>query len=215
MLKLIYSYILIFSISPVFSQNILISTNLGNITIKLYDDTPFHQENFMDLVAHHFYDSLLFHRVIKNFMIQTGDPDSRTAKPAQFLGRGSVDYTIPAEFQKNYFHKKGAVAAARLSDNINPARESSGSQFYIVTGRKYTDQQLDQMESSGSHIKFTAEQRNIYKTTGGAPSLDYAYTVFGEVISGFDVIEKISSVLTDDNDRPLNDIRINTIRIIK
>lgn len=198
-----------------FSQDLLINTTEGNITIKLYDDVPFHHENFMELVSKHFYDSLLFHRVIKDFMIQTGDPDSKHAKPGQLLGRGGVNYTVPAEFRKQYYHKKGAVAAARLPDNTNPDKASSGCQFYIVKGKTYTDQELDYMETKGMHIKFTDEQRAIYKSLGGSPHLDYAYTVFGEVIEGFSILDKISLAETDRNNRPRKDIRIKSISIME
>jgi peptidyl-prolyl cis-trans isomerase B (cyclophilin B) len=148
-------------------------------------------------------------------MIQTGDSDSKHAKPGQFLGTGGVDYTIPAEFRKQYYHKKGAVAAARLPDNMNPDKASSGSQFYIVQGKTYTDQELDNMETNGTHIKFTDEQRAAYKTSGGSPHLDYSYTVFGEVVEGFSVLDKISHAKTDRNNRPLKDIRILSISIME
>jgi cyclophilin family peptidyl-prolyl cis-trans isomerase len=215
MKKLIPCVLFLLLILPCFSQNVIIRTTQGNITIKLYDDVPLHKENFIDLITAHFYDSLLFHRVIKDFMIQTGDPDSKYAKPGQLLGRGGVNYTIPAEFRKEFIHKKGAVAAARLSDNINPEKASSGSQFYIVQGRTYTDQELDYLENQGIHIKFTEEQRKIYKSIGGTPHLDYSYTVFGEVVDGFPVLENISQAETDKNNRPLSDIRINSISIIE
>ncbi len=211
-LLLILLYIMAMNI---FSQNAIIRTNQGNITIKLYDDVPFHTENFIKLVSENFYDSLLFHRVIKDFMIQTGDPVSKYAKPGQFLGRGGVDYTVPAEFRKEHYHKKGALAAARMPDNVNPEKASSGSQFYIVKGKTYTDEELDYMENNGIHIKFTEDQRRIYKTLGGSPHLDYSYTVFGEVISGFPVLDKISVAETDRNNRPLSNIRIESISIIE
>jgi len=185
-----------------------IETSYGIIKIK-----PFHQENFLKLVSQNFYDDLLFHRVIEGFMIQAGDPNSRNALPAQPLGQGDLGYTIPAEFNKDLFHKKGALAAARLPDNMNPNKESSASQFYIVQGRKYSGAELDYMERSGTHIKFTDEQRKIYTTTGGTPQLDYSYTVFGEVIEGMDVIDKIASVETDRRDRPLKDIRLKIRRV--
>ncbi|MFO7658472.1 MAG: peptidylprolyl isomerase [Bacteroidales bacterium] len=215
MKKLILILISMVLCNAIYSQTVKISTTLGNITIKLYEDTPFHTENFLKLIQKDFYDSLLFHRVIKNFMIQTGDPQSKHAKSGMFLGRGNVNYTIPPEFVKEYFHKKGALSAARLGDNINPHKESSGCQFYIVTGKVYTHQELDILEAKGVHIKFTEEQRNIYTTIGGAPHLDYAYTVFGEVTEGLETIDKISLAETDKNDRPLKDIRIKNISIIK
>lgn len=215
MIKIITSILFFFFSLESFTQNLLISTSQGNITIKLYDDVPMHQENFLELVAKHFYDSLLFHRVIKDFMIQTGDPDSKYAKPGQFLGRGDVNYTIPAEIRKEFYHKKGAVAAARLPDNINPEKASSGCQFYIVQGKTYTDQELDYLENNGIHIKFSEEQRDVYKSLGGSPHLDYSYTVFGEVIEGLSILDKISLAETDKNNRPLTDIRIQSISLLE
>ncbi len=195
------------------NADIVIETTYGSIKIKLYDETPFHKENFLKLVSEKLYDDLLFHRVISNFMIQTGDPDSKNAKPGQPLGFGDLGYTIPAEFNKDLFHKKGALAAARQPDNVNPGKESSASQFYIVQGRVFTDRELDYMEQRGDHIKFTEEQRKIYTSAGGSPHLDYSYTVFGEVTEGIEVVDKIASVKTDKRDRPLEDIKIK-IRII-
>jgi len=192
---------------------VIIETSYGNIKIKLYDETPLHQENFLKLVSEKFYDDQIFHRIIKGFMIQAGDPDSKNASPGQPLGRGDLGYTIPAEFNRDLFHKKGALAAARLPDNINPDKESSASQFYIVQGRVYSGSELDNMERNGIHIKFTGEQRRIYTTTGGTPHLDYSYTVFGEVTEGLEVIDKIAAVETDKRDRPLKDIKLK-IRVI-
>ena len=185
-----------------------LETSYGNIIIKLYDETPLHKENFLKLVSEKFYDDLLFHRVIENFMIQTGDPDSKDAPPGKPLGFGDLGYTIPAEFNKDLYHKKGALAAARQSDNVNPAKESSASQFYIVQGKVYSNQQLDIMEQRNVHIKFTDEQRKVYTTAGGTPHLDYAYTVFGEVTEGIDIVDKIAAVKKDNRDRPLQDIKI-------
>jgi cyclophilin family peptidyl-prolyl cis-trans isomerase len=197
------------------NTKILIETSLGNLTAELYDQTPFHQENFLKLIGEHYYDGLLFHRVIKDFMIQTGDPDSKDAKPGQLLGRGGPDYTIPAEFVPELYHRKGAIAAARQGDRINPKKESSGSQFYIVEGRKYTDQELDAMEQRNMHIRFTDEQREVYKTLGGTPHLDYSYTVFGQVTDGLNVLDSIANVPTDKNNRPLKDVKIITIKVLK
>jgi cyclophilin family peptidyl-prolyl cis-trans isomerase len=187
---------------------ILLETPYGNMKIKLYDETPMHKENFLKLVSEKFFDDQIFHRVIEDFMIQAGDPNSKNAPPGKPLGFGDLGYTIPAEFNKNLYHKKGALAAARQPDNVNPSKESSASQFYIVQGKVYPNHILDMMEQRNKHIKFTDEQRNIYSTIGGTPHLDYAYTVFGEVIEGIDVIDKIAAVETDSRDRPLKDIKI-------
>ena len=193
---------------------ILVETTYGNIKIKLYDETPFHKENFLKLVSEKLYDDQIFHRVTKDFMIQAGDPDSKNAKSGQALGYGDLGYNIPAEFNKDLFHKKGALAAARQPDNVNPDKESSASQFYIVQGKVYSNKELDYMEQQGIHIKFTEEQRKIYTSVGGTPHLDYSYTVFGEVIEGIEVVDKIASVETDRRDRPVSDIKIK-IRLIK
>lgn len=183
-------------------------TTEGIIRIKLYDETPLHKENFIKLVKSGFYDSLLFHRVIQGFMIQGGDPNSRVSQAGQPLGDGGPDYTIPAEFRDNIFHKKGALAAARLGDQVNPAKNSSGSQFYIVQGQSLNTDQLNMLVQSGRHKPFTDKEIKAYSTVGGTPHLDQNYTVFGEVIDGIDVIDKIASVDTDERNRPLNDIRI-------
>lgn len=193
---------------------ILMETSMGKITLMLYDETPLHRDNFIKLVKEHYYDGLLFHRVIKEFMIQGGDPDSRNAAPGKRLGEGGPDYTIPAEFHPALFHKKGALAAARLSDNINPKKESSGSQFYIVQGKIFTQEQLDMYEKRMG-IKFSPEQRKAYTTTGGTPHLDGSYTVFGEVIEGLEIVDKIAAVQTDKNDRPIEDVKILSVKIIK
>ncbi|HNQ21093.1 MAG TPA: peptidylprolyl isomerase, partial [Bacteroidales bacterium] len=171
-----------------------------------------HRDNFVKLIKSGYYDSLLFHRVIANFMIQGGDPQSKNAKPGQMLGNGGPDYTIPFEYVPEYFHKRGAIAAARMSDNVNPKKESSGSQFYIVQGRKFTMDELNILEQRG--FKFTDEQKQIYSTIGGSPHLDGQYTVFGEVISGMDVVDKIASLPTDRNNRPLQDVKF-TIEIVE
>lgn len=241
----------------------IISTKFGDIKIKLYDQTPLHRDNFVKLISEKFFDDLLFHRVIKGFMIQGGDPDSRNAKPETMLGNGGPGYNIPSEIVPGLFHKRGALAAARESDMINPKRESSGSQFYIVQGKVFTNQELDMIEANqnqalkkqiiGKILKapenknmllkldslqksgnkeelnkfilsidpivekemakqgkfvFTAEQRKIYTTIGGAPHLDGAYTVFGEVVEGMNVIDSISSIKTDKNDRPVVDVKM-------
>lgn len=181
-----------------------ITTDSGVIVLRLYDGTPLHRDNFIKLVKDHFFDSLLFHRVIKGFMIQGGDPESKYAQPGQMLGSGSVGYTIPAEFDTNYFHKKGALAAARTN---NPAKASSGCQFYIVQGKVYSDADLNNMEAQMG-IKFSPQKRQAYKTIGGVPFLDMNYTVFGEVETGLDVIDKIAAVATDGGDRPMGDVHM-------
>ncbi len=186
---------------------VVIHTDLGDITVRLYNETPIHRDNFLKLVKEGFYDSLLFHRVIPQFMIQGGDPNSRHAKPNQMLGTGGPGYTLPAEIKPGLFHKRGALAAARMGDQVNPQRRSSGSQFYIVTGRKFTDAELDQIEQRMG-TKFTPEQRRIYTTEGGAPFLDGAYTVFGEVVEGIEVAEQIAAQPRNRFDRPLKDIRM-------
>jgi peptidyl-prolyl cis-trans isomerase B (cyclophilin B) len=197
-------------------RDVLLQTNYGDIVIRLSDSTPLHRDNFLKLVKTHYYDGILFHRVIKNFMIQAGDPDSRNAKPGEPLGNGGPDYTIPAEFRTSLFHKKGVIASAR--DN-NPEKASSGSQFYIVQGKIFTDAGLDSVETYRLNgRKIPPEQREVYKTIGGAPHLDQNYTVFGEVIKGLDIVDKIASVPTSkgaDRDRPLEDVKIIKAKLVK
>ena len=183
----------------------MVTTAYGSMVLTLYNKTPLHRDNFVSLVKKHFFDSLLFHRVIKDFMIQGGDPESRHAKQGQQLGEGSLKYTIPAEFDTALFHKKGAVAAAREVDADNPQKRSSSTQFYIVEGKTFTDAEMDNMEDR-LKTKIPENHRRVYRTIGGSPFLDMNYTVFGEVTSGLDVIDKIASVPKDDNDRPLQNI---------
>ena len=242
-----------------------LETTMGNITVKLYNETPKHRDNFIKLVKEGTYDSTLFHRVIKNFMIQAGDPQSKTATDTTTLGNGDVGYTLPAEFNPKFFHKKGALAAARLGDDVNPKKESSGCQFYIVTGRKFSEAQMISMENqlndarlenvfnelarkhmkeiykmrkAGDNdgllelqdsletqaraivakepaLKFSREQIAAYTTVGGAPHLDGAYTVFGEVTGGMDVVDKIQAVKTNRADRPETDVRILKATVIE
>ncbi|HQV00025.1 MAG TPA: peptidylprolyl isomerase [Bacteroidia bacterium] len=187
-----------------------ITTDYGTIKLKLYNETPKHRDNFLKLAKEGFYDGLLFHRVIKDFMIQGGDPNSKNAKPDAMLGSGDVGYTIPAEFNPKFIHKKGALCAARTE---NPEKASSGCQFYIVQGKKCTDAELDRYDSNRT-VKFTTEQRNAYKTLGGTPFLDMNYTVYGEVISGLDVIDKIAAVKTASADRPATDVKM-TVKLVK
>ncbi len=190
------------------------TTTAGKMAFILYNDTPLHRDNFLKLVEEHTYDSLLFHRVIKNFMIQGGDPNSRHAKPGQMLGDGTLGYTVPAEFRKHLFHKKGALCAARQGDNVNPEKASSASQFYIVQGQVWDNSRLDMMEQRFGKT-FSAEQRKVYTTEGGTPHLDGDYTVFGQLVEGFEVLDKIASMPTAPGDRPLEDIRIISIKIRK
>ena len=236
-----------------------IETTAGDIKVKLYNETPKHRDNFIKLVKDGMYEGTLFHRVIKDFMIQAGDPDSKNAPKGKMLGAGDVGYTIPAEFvYPKFFHKKGALSAARQGDNVNPKKESSGCQFYIVTGKVYNDTTLLSMESqmnenkinvifntlAQKHMKeiykmrkandenglydlqeklfaeaqemaakqpefhFTPEQIEAYTTVGGTPHLDGEYTVFGEVVEGMDVVDKIQQVKTDRSDRPEEDVKI-------
>lgn len=239
-----------------------IKTTLGDIKVKLYDDTPAHRDNFLKLVNDGFYNGVLFHRVIKDFMVQTGDPDSKTAAPGAMLGSGSTGYTLEAEIlYPKHFHKYGALAAARTGDNVNPQRRSSGSQFYIVTGNKYSESGLSAFASEGINEKKMAYFNNLavknkekieqliaandneglealrqelireteenvksempaevieaYTTVGGTPHLDGQYTVFGEVLEGMDVVEKIQSAETDRNDRPTEDIRVISMTVEK
>lgn len=183
---------------------VLIHTDLGDMKVVLYNETPKHRDNFIKLVKQGSYNGSTFHRIIKQFMIQGGG-----------LANGKQDpgYTVPAEFVSKFYHKKGALAAARQGDNVNPKKESSGSQFYIVQGKKYTDAELDQFTAQ-SGKKLTPDERKAYKTIGGTPHLDRDYTVFGEVIEGLDVIDKIAAVQTGPGDKPLKDLKM-TMKIVK
>lgn len=245
---------------------VLMKTSLGDIKLKLYNETPKHRDNFIKLVKEGTYNGLLFHRVIKEFMIQGGDVTSKDAPMSKQLGAGDLGYTVPAEFvYPKYFHKKGALSAARTGDEVNPERESSASQFYIVTGKIYSDAELSQMEmqkegrlkqsifarlqkenmakikaayQSGDkaelaiirdtlvgkteleaekrkeETKLTAEQREVYTTLGGVPFLDNEYTVFGEVLVGFDILDVIQNVETNPLDRPLENVVIESVEIL-
>lgn len=194
-------------------------TSKGTMIIRLSDSTPLHRDNFLKLVRQGFYDSILFHRVIKHFMVQAGDPNSKHPKPGETYGDGGPEYTIPAEFRTTLFHKKGVVAAARTGDNINPQRASSGAQFYIVQGKVFTDVGLDSVETFRlKGRKLPAAHREVYKTLGGAPHLDQHYTIFGEVIKGLPVIDSIAAVPTggrSGGDRPLQDVQIIKARLVK
>lgn len=244
---------------------VVFETTLGNIVVKLYNETPKHRDNFLKVVNDSVYNGVLFHRVIKDFMIQTGDPSSKTVEAGQQLGSGDLGYTVEAEFvYPQYFHKKGALAAARTGDAVNPERRSSASQFYIVTGKSYSPQQVEMMEQrmgdqkkedifSGlvrervdsirnmqaagdslgleqlqnelialteaeyakNPLKFTPAQVEAYTTVGGTPHLDGQYTVFGEVVEGMDVVDKIQQVATDPADRPVDDIKIISAKVVE
>lgn len=241
-----------------------IKTTEGDLTVRLFGDTPRHRDNFVKLAKEGYYNRVLFHRVINEFMVQTGDPDSKTAPAGKTLGSGGPGYDIEAEIvYPTHFHKRGALAAARQGDQVNPERRSSGSQFYIVTGKAYNDSTLNQMErqlqmmqkqnifndlarehrdsimtlrrnrdqaglqalqdelvaitekkAAEAPARLTAEQREAYTTTGGTPHLDNQYTVFGEVVDGMDVIDKIEKVETDSHDRPLKDVKILSMRVL-
>lgn len=189
-----------------------IETPYGFMMVELYDATPEHQENFTKLVEQGFYDSLLFHRVIKEFMIQGGDPKSRNADRLRQLGSGGPGYTVPAEFVDTLLHVKGALSAARTGDQVNPEKRSSGSQFYVVQGKPLTDPELDMIESR-INMRYTTEQRELYKTLGGTPFLDQNYTVFGRVVEGLEVIDAIADQATNSQDRPKENIWMKMIFI--
>lgn len=200
--------------STLFAQQnnirVKIETDSGTIVVRLYDETPLHRDNFIKLVREGFYDSLMFHRIIPEFMIQGGDPMSKNAQPGAMLGGGGGDMTrIPAEFHPNLFHKRGALAAAR--DN-NPAKASSACQFYLVHGKKITEGELNMLETQRG-VKYTPEQRNTYINLGGTPFLDQQYTVFGEIESGLEVVEKIAYMQKNQANRPITDIRMKMSEI--
>ena len=184
-----------------------IETSYGDMVVKLYNETPLHRDNFIKLVKEGTYDGLIFHRVINQFMIQGGDPNSRTAKPGQMLGDGELGYTIPAEFVPGLFHKKGALAAARQGDEVNPQKASSSCQFYIVQGTTWDANRLKMVEQRMGK-SFTPEQAEAYATVGGTPFLDGDYTVFGEVVEGMEVIDKIAAVPCGPMDRPIEDVKM-------
>lgn len=193
-----------------------IETSCGVIRVALSDDTPLHRDNFLKLASSGFYNGTLFHRCIKNFMIQGGDPDSRNAPKGQLLGEGNNGYTVPAEFCLPYiYHWRGTLAAAREADDVNPEQNSSGCQFYIVYGKKQSPSELKNVRSmlQEKGIEMTAQMKDDYETRGGTPHLDGQYTVFGEVIDGMDVVKQIQAVSTDKNDRPLEDVVIRKVTV--
>lgn len=202
-------------------REVLLETTMGNIRLELYNETPLHRDNFLKLVAEGYYDGNLWHRVIGDFMIQTGDSTSRHAEPGSSVGNYSPDYTIPAEFVfPKYFHKRGALAAAREGDSVNPERTSSSAQFYIVVGKTFSDMALDRYQeridkATNGTVKLTDEIRDYYRKIGGTPWLDGQYTVFGEVVEGLDVAQKIDYVRTDDYNRPIDDVKIIRATIVK
>lgn len=190
-----------------------LETNMGNMEIELYDSTPKHRDNFIKLAEEGFYDSLLFHRVIQGFMVQGGDPESKGASSNKHLGSGGPGYQVDAEFSSDNLHLKGALAAARMGDTVNPQKKSSGSQFYIVQGSQVSPDQLERIEMQKG-IRYTPEQRKAYQTEGGTPFLDMDYTVFGRVIKGMEVIDKIAALKTAPGDRPLEDVWMK-VEVIK
>ena len=202
-------------------HEVLLETSMGNVRAVLYNETPRHRDNFLKLVKEGFYDGTLFHRVISNFMIQAGDSTTRHAKPGEVLGMSSPDYTIPAEIDfPRFFHKRGALAAAREGDDVNPERASSASQFYIVYGSRMSDYQLDKAQErlntkTNGQVVLTPEIRKVYFEQGGTPHLDGQYTVFGEIVDGLHIIEKIQSAATDEHSRPLEDVKIIKVSIVK
>lgn len=196
------------------NQYVKITTNKGEVIIRLYNETPLHRDNFLKLTKEKYFDGTLFHRVIKAFMIQGGDPNSRDAKPEESLGNGGPKYTIPAEFNDNLFHKKGVLAAAREGDSSNPLKASSGSQFYIVQGKVWNDSTLNAVETNRMKFKIPEWQRQVYKTIGGTPHLDRNYTVFGEVVSGLEMVDNIAAEPTGKGDRPKEDVKM-TISVLK
>ncbi len=190
-----------------------IETSFGKMTVLLYDSTPQHRDNFIKLAEDKFFDDLLFHRVIQGFMVQGGDPDSRNARKGARLGMGGPGYTLPAEFVDSLVHVKGVLSAARMGDQVNPEKKSSGSQFYIVQGGPVTEETLSIIEARKG-FRYTKAQREAYAKLGGTPHLDRDYTIFGKVIEGMDVIDKIAAVKKDRSDRPLEDVKMK-IRVIK
>ncbi|MFZ9660858.1 MAG: peptidylprolyl isomerase [Chitinophagaceae bacterium] len=199
-------------------KDVILVTDSGSIRIHLYEATPVHRDNFLSLVKAGFYDGIAFHRIIQEFMIQAGNMETRLDKKLLRRDSAKYDYTIPAEFRTELFHKRGVLAAARMGDDVNPTKASSGTQFYLVQGRKFSDKSLDSVENFRLKRKIPIEQRALYQSLGGAPHLDQSYTVFGEVVEGMEVIDKIASIKTSGRmggDRPLTDIRIQRAYLVK
>jgi len=207
---LVFLSLTVFAAKPK-HQFVRISTDKGSCVVLLYNQTSLHRDNFVKITQESKLSETLFHRVIKGFMIQGGDPDSKTAKPGQALGDGDWGYTVPAEFRDSLFHKKGVIAAAR--DDI-PSKASSACQFYLAQGKVFTDEQLDLLEQNRLKRKIPTWQRDVYKTLGGIPHLDQNYTVFGEVVQGIELIDTIAAVKTGAADRPVDDVRM-TVTVLK
>lgn len=209
------------SVAQTSTTEVLLETTEGNIRIALYDETPLHRDNFLKLTRMHVYDSLLFHRVIKNFMIQSGDTNSKNAKPGQRLGTGDFDYTQEPEFRlPQIIHRRGCVAMAREPDAVNPEMRSSACQFYIVWGKRFSSAEIEKAQErldtmTHGRVKLTQEMIKVYKSVGGTPHLDGQYTVFGKVTEGLDVVERIQKAETDEFDRPFEDIRILRATVTK
>lgn len=200
------------------TRDVEMLTDKGSLIIRLSDSTPLHRNNFLKLVKQHYYDGTLFHRVIQHFMIQAGDPESKEAGSTKLLGNGDLGYKIPAEFNPALFHYKGVIAAARESDDINPEKKSSASQFYLVQGRLFSEAGLDSVEAFRLNgQKIPQAHREVYKTLGGTPHLDQSYTVFGNIIAGLNVLDSIAAVPVNERleNRPIRDIRIIRARLVK
>lgn len=193
---------------------VILKTSMGEVVIELHDETPLHRDNFLKLIKENYFNDLLFHRVIKGFMVQGGDPNSKNAGKDVNLGGGGPGYTIPAEITETHVHYRGALAAARLGDQSNPEKKSSGSQFYVVHGGPVSEQSLDKQERQTGMI-YSDEIRKNYYEKGGTPFLDFNYTVFGQVIKGFEIIDKIAKTPTRPGDRPVEDVKILEVVLIK
>lgn len=194
---------------------VLMDTNMGKIKVRLFNDTPLHRDNFVKNVNAHVYDSVLFHRIVRMFMVQGGDPESKSATAEDALGNEATKETIPAEIvYPKYFHKRGMLCAARTGDEENPEKASSATQFYIVTGKHFTEMELDKLEKNENKT-FTPEQREGYMTEGGTPHLDGNYTIFGEVVSGMKVVDKMQFVPVNEVSRPLKDVRIKSMKVVE